>query len=110
MAEHTPGPWKRDAVFGERLLDIVLDYEVSGAGSPVVIGTAFGDDLPPPGITLLEAAANARLMAAAPDLLAACRQISGERSCYCNVRRPNEPVGHCAVCSARAALATVVRK
>lgn len=73
-AKHTQGPWTVENCVSEELLDIILDYEVPRAASPVLIGTTFFDekDDPEPRIKLGEAKANARLMAAAPDLLEAC--------------------------------------
>jgi hypothetical protein len=71
---HTPGPWTVESVNSEALHDICLDYRIPGAGHPVLIATVFDDENPgrPGDISTIEAEANARLMAAAPDLLAAC--------------------------------------
>ena len=43
MSKHTPGPWAVDAVFGEALHEIVLDYDVPKQGSPIVIANMHGD-------------------------------------------------------------------
>lgn len=70
---HTPGPWVAEAVMSETdlELDICLGYQIPGAGHPIVIGFAYGPDVytGPGSITKGEGEANARLMAAAPDLL-----------------------------------------
>lgn len=68
--KHTSGPWAIEAIFEDNDLSIVLDYEVPGEGSPIPIGHACvceNDGHIPR--TKAEAEANARLMAAAPDLL-----------------------------------------
>jgi hypothetical protein len=75
VAEHTAGPWTTEAIFGDEGLDIVLDYEVPRAGSPILLGSVFAEDGDPIGPA--EARANARLMASAPDLLAACLAMLG---------------------------------
>jgi hypothetical protein len=53
-------------------LDICLGYQIPSEGSPIVIGVAHGDDEDGRIPTLADGIANARLMAAAPELLAAC--------------------------------------
>ena len=73
MAEHTPGPWTigEDAdinIMGEVVSISILD---SNGDS---VGEADARDL-----GRSEAVANARLIAAAPDLLAALKDIAGER-------------------------------
>ena len=70
MAEHTPGPWCVEAIDSEHLHDICLAYTVPNAGNPVLVATVFGDDDDDP-VNNRQAEANARLIAAAPDLLAA---------------------------------------
>lgn len=74
MIEHTKGPWTVEAVNSERLHDICLDYPVPAGGNPILVATVFGDDDLPP-IDNREASANARLIAAAPDLLAVCKAL-----------------------------------
>lgn len=65
-AEHTPGPWRVDLESGE-----------IEAGA-TVIGTIYGThDYPCCDEDITEeCAANARLIAAAPDLLAACKNFA----------------------------------
>ena len=58
MAQHTPGPWK---ITGPNIRS-------EDGGLLFVQGDQFMDDDPDP----VEQAANRRLVAAAPDLLAAC--------------------------------------
>ena len=71
---HTPGPWVREDVNTEHLHDICVGYDIPGAGSPVLLASVFFDD-DLPGIPLEQATHNARLIAAAPDLLEACRFV-----------------------------------
>ncbi len=65
MNEHTPGPWKVDIETGE----------ICSPG-PVVLGTIYGADDFPCNETDIseECKANARLIAAAPDMLQALRK------------------------------------
>ena len=68
MSEHTPGPWKVS-----RRFDIYQDRQ-DGNGSGRYIGTTRGNGPLPWSIESVDEA-NAVLMAAAPDLLAACRVV-----------------------------------
>lgn len=74
MAEHTPGPWRFDG--GECV--------VAGEGwdSPIVADlaphNAYGEALPAVTDDDDTLAANGRLIAAAPELLAACRAVLDE--------------------------------
>lgn len=73
---HTPGPWKLDCPLTDPLLhDVCIGYEVPGQGSPIVLASIYYDEERGECPTLQEANANARLMAAAPDLLAACKAV-----------------------------------
>lgn len=65
--KHTKGPWTTEAVMSEALQDICLGYEIPGAGTPILIASVYEDDHG--FINYLEAEANARLIAAAPELL-----------------------------------------
>jgi hypothetical protein len=80
--KHTRGPWCVEAVMSNRRNDIVLDYEVPDAGSPILIASAYDDDdddIAMPGyISPAEAEANARVMAAAPELLALAQKLASE--------------------------------
>ena len=69
-AAHTPGPWIR----GDRLLDVC-------AGASVVATVACASSHP---ATEEQAHANARLIAAAPDLLAALEGIINLHGKACN--------------------------
>lgn len=74
MSEHTPGPWTTENVNHEHLMhDIICDYHVPGDGLPTLLATVFHDDDGP--IDVKQANANARLIAAAPSLLAACKYL-----------------------------------
>lgn len=77
MSKHTPGPWQDDAEFPEHL--IVPEYGriwINGydsEGAPIHIGYVDGP-------RTVERIANARLIAAAPDLLEALKDmLSGWR-------------------------------
>lgn len=78
--KHTKGPWAVEAVNSEALHDIILDYQIPGAGHPNLVAMVYCDEDAEEGttadrpgdISMSEAEANARLMAAAPELLAAC--------------------------------------
>jgi hypothetical protein len=72
------------------LHDIILGYVIPGAGHPIVIATVFGDDERPPA-SQREADSNARLIAAAPCLLAALKQLVADwESVPENARVPDE--------------------
>lgn len=74
--KHTPGPWCVESAMGEDT-DIALAYEIPSEGSPIIIATCFPGDKTEEddgdAITYKQARANAKLMAAAPDMLAALR-------------------------------------
>ena len=84
-AKHTPGPWKvlgTSLVFGGRKPRI---------GSFAVAQTFMAGEDGLPLTDEREQAANARLIAAAPDLLAACRWLRHVMSndggdCWCSIR------------------------
>jgi hypothetical protein len=67
--EHTPGPWKYDGV-ESRLVVAAVENSIEHSFICDVLDTTEGleGDCP-------EADANGRLIAAAPDLLAACRAL-----------------------------------
>src|SRR5688500_2102326 len=69
MGEHTPGPW-----FVERGTIVRYDREANPSHwrSPAVCHTGMTHGM---GVAGLEDEANARLIAAAPDLLAALREV-----------------------------------
>ncbi len=62
MSQHTPGPWKV-----KQGTDVTEDR----AKEPCTVAKCWSSTFSPP---REEAAANARLIAAAPDLLAACKR------------------------------------
>ena len=66
MTEHTPGPWR--AFRGDRLTAHADDWCASAGPTMICSGIGFND----------EAEANARLIAAAPDLLAALEEALSE--------------------------------
>ena len=40
----TPGPWTIDSVSSDDDMEIILDYKIPFAGSPIIIASAFSDD------------------------------------------------------------------
>jgi hypothetical protein len=95
MSKHTPGPWVvRDD--GHDYLWPLIDAENVGAGHYASIAIAIQRDPHPQhrgGIDAATAAANARLIAAAPELLNALKQLV------------DTPVSDSAYRAARAAIA-----
>lgn len=85
---HTQGPW----YFHGR--------EIFGDGGSISFATVFE---PSHGLTEQEQRANARLIAAAPELLAALKEVDphNPRRSDCNERA----CGNCSTCRARAAIA-----
>ena len=69
MSQHTPGPWKVGQYLGSPSSYCVhMDAEDKGRGIDVVEAVA--------GISAEQRLANARLIAAAPDLLQACQTFA----------------------------------
>jgi hypothetical protein len=77
---HTPGPWCVESVTHDIALDICREHAPAGAGDPVLVAFCHFDDPSNEAgdISVTEAEANARLMAAAPELLAACKALMPE--------------------------------
>ena len=77
MAKHTAGPWEVESVNSDALHDVCLGYVIPNAGHPILIASTYDDEPEDEGrpghISAAEAEANARLIASAPDLLAACK-------------------------------------
>lgn len=112
MATHTPGPWKaeesRSHAMGDTVWWITADRAIQGekiAGmGPMSIEDREGCET---------MAADARLMASAPDLLRALRRAVQGEECVdvaegaCATCHPEEPdpSNWCWVCSARAVIA-----
>jgi hypothetical protein len=94
---HTPGPWYA--------LGQAVNVDRAGLEGLASIAKAHqrrGTDSVP--ITKAEAEANARLIAAAPDLLAALRGVADGSLCFCGGE--GEESGHRTFCTvARAAIA-----
>lgn len=70
MSKHTPGPWKADILAPKDLGAIGIRL----TDGLVVAVARFSDN---PRISSQDAFANATLIAAAPDLLDACKQALG---------------------------------
>lgn len=85
--EHTQGPWQVESATSDYPHDIAVANPPDGAGTPVLLGHFCCDEdggepdwstdptQNPAWISAREANANARLCAAAPELLAACREF-----------------------------------
>lgn len=73
MSNHTPGPWiiSDDDIVGQRYIARLADWHIVGAGSQY----KDIDDM-----LTSERNANARLIAAAPDMLAALEEVLWEDS------------------------------
>lgn len=106
-AKHTPGPW---VTYGDMArIKAVVD------GSTIADAYWSGDDKTSAKVTseqMTEANANARLIAAAPDLLRACQELSDSDPldsewgyCSCCKANPRRHLDDCALALARAALA-----
>lgn len=76
QTQHTPGPWSVTDV------DKLLRVGAAGAGD---IAHVFSN------VLAGDARANARLIAAAPDLLAACKAAEGYLMPYADTSAPNSP-------------------
>lgn len=95
---HTRGPWCVEAAMSDRAYDIALDYEIPEAGSPILIASTYSDEgeIERPGyISPAEAEANARLMAAAPELLDALRLILPLAKGYAPAGQSDSARRHC---------------
>ncbi len=94
MSGHTPGPWKahNQDVTVERELgdDGVRFWDVVGEGpwrgAVCTVHSAVHID----GISLDERDANARLIATAPDMLAACESVIPKGVCLTNKNIPDD--------------------
>lgn len=83
MAEHTPGPWQiKHAVDGSG------DVGITAAGLRNVLAECFFAFRDPGEREHGEAEANARLIAAAPDLLAALKLLAADVEGYEAWQRP----------------------
>lgn len=84
-ADHTPGPWTKNSLFGVKIGDGSLTAQHTGFGypSPVAVREA-----------------NARLISAAPELLAALEAII-----RANDSPPGATMGQAKVCEAYAQMA-----
>lgn len=71
---HTPGPW-RVAERCNCMIDVLHDNNANGAITKALCRVQARDSW------ILEAEANARLIAAAPDLLEALRDMVSDREC-----------------------------
>ena len=75
MSAHTPGPWKVESVFPKREEGHTFDPRVWIVGNDVTLGRVRLADIPDEADVNDEQMANARLIAAAPRMLAALRNM-----------------------------------
>jgi len=106
MTEHTKGPW----IAGK--FSSVVGWPVVGSGGRLICDMAFprhlaGDEAPKVVAFKAEVAANARLIAAAPDLLEALQTVDRQVFCDCfeGTNSPTEHQPGCFVPILRAAIA-----
>lgn len=109
MAGHTPGPWTVSELDG-RVIGPVRTLVDTSSGTEVPQLQAVARVLDRIGDRLGEAKANARLIAAAPDLLEALQLVSLARTrgelCWCDVITLARSHEHSPAClAARAAIA-----
>ena len=101
MSKHTPGPWQ--CVSG------AVETRIGPQGAAPGIPIASMDREPGNGTLPVERDANARLIAAAPDLLEAAKaMVTDERDCWCvyDGEIPGVVGAHiCGHCELRAAIA-----
>lgn len=69
MSGHTPGPWRHEPTNGANLSYVAVSCDLVANGSTVVIGQCAGPDRE----------ANARMIAAAPELLDALQVVRMSR-------------------------------
>lgn len=98
-AQHTPGPW-----VAERL-DDEGHYDITNVSKSAVIATTAGwyDDDDDRGTT--EAAFNARLIAAAPEMLEALKDAQAAMAWWDNPEQCTEDFKRVSLARARAAIA-----
>lgn len=94
MSKHTPGPWEFRAGYGREL--VVYQKGKGASGYPVATLTKGSFELRED-----EATADARLIAAAPDMLEALKLVA-EFGCECHDEAERNP---CMVCIANEAIA-----
>lgn len=92
-AKHTPGPWKLEIIH----LSTGRNRHVRASSPSRGVAEVWGPDEDK------ESDANARLIAAAPELLEALRDIRA--NCSCCETQPNEPCANCLRCEAAIAKA-----
>lgn len=82
MPNFAEGPFAVDTVVSDDDgHDIILGYRIPDAGHPILVASVFSDKGKGPGcISHKDGRAIARLMAAAPDLLALLREIVDDAS------------------------------
>ena len=99
-AAFTPGPWR-----GEE--DDYGDVAIMGAGETLAIAAVVNGEMRRVEGEPDEHAANAALIAAAPTMFAALRQVVTEGECYCADGVADS--GPCGWCEAKYALAAAER-
>ena len=100
-AKHTPGPWKYESMLGSKYRFVIMDEEGSCYLADVYWGGGMNHKTTPQGTP----EANARLMAAAPELLEAALAVVDAYGCECvDQGHPS----HCPMCVLRKAITKAV--
>lgn len=76
--DYAAGPLCVESIFGDALVDICLDRDIPELGSPILVASVhFDEDGGSQPITASQAEKIARMFAASPKLLAACKAVQG---------------------------------
>jgi hypothetical protein len=99
--KHTPGPWELEVSREDgTLLFWITAPDGSGAGGNIIL-----DDASIEGETDEEQIANARLIAAAPEMLAFAKKQRDETQCICRFKAAGYTDLDCIHCEAAALIA-----
>lgn len=104
MSKYTPGPWEYKKAIKPKGVDQEEDcliYAKDERGATLHIAETFQYQNDDHGAANGTAEANARLIAAAPELLGICKELIGKQRTDCNDRN----CGNCSVCNTKKAIA-----
>lgn len=87
QGKHTPGPWMTGESMDRRIFGLGSPEHVYAEGGARMVADCCRGDRE-------SGEANARLIAAAPDLLAACEQAAEYLRPWADLDRPTGPVAH----------------
>lgn len=80
MSEHTPGPWELQAEPSRYGFHVGAPWHAKPGDLEVVVCEVFGTQGEDTRLDSIQSAANARLIAAAPELLEACEFMMYEQN------------------------------